>query len=100
MPGRDRRGPLGAGPLTGRRMGYCAGNEDPDPGHPMGFGFGRRGRFSGRRGRGYGDTGPGYRNYPVFADLHNKEALDNEIGALKEQLSFLEKTRSKMNEET
>lgn len=29
MPGGDRTGPLGRGPKTGRRVGYCEGNEDP-----------------------------------------------------------------------
>ena len=25
MPGRDRTGPMGMGPMTGRGMGYCTG---------------------------------------------------------------------------
>ena len=29
MPGGDRTGPSGMGPMTGRRMGYCAGNAAP-----------------------------------------------------------------------
>ncbi len=43
MPGGDHTGPLGAGPGTGRRMGYCAGYDQP--------GFAGRGRFAGRRHR-------------------------------------------------
>jgi hypothetical protein len=51
MPWGDRTGPWGAGPMTGRAMGYCAGY--PGPGYMnAGFGFGRGpGRF---RGRGFG----------------------------------------------
>ena len=29
MPGFDRTGPEGRGPMTGRGAGYCAGNETP-----------------------------------------------------------------------
>ena len=50
MPGGDRTGPSGAGPMTGRAAGYCAGF--PRPGHAQpagGAGFGGRG--PGRRAR-------------------------------------------------
>jgi len=29
MPRGDKRGPEGAGPMTGRALGYCAGNDQP-----------------------------------------------------------------------
>jgi hypothetical protein len=29
MPGGDRTGPRGLGPMTGRRAGYCAGSDVP-----------------------------------------------------------------------
>jgi hypothetical protein len=50
MPGGDRTGPAGMGPMTGRSAGYCAGY--PEPGYAgfafkRGFGFGR-GRGGGR----------------------------------------------------
>ena len=38
MPGGDRTGPLGRGPMTGRALGYCAGNNRPGYANP---GFGR-----------------------------------------------------------
>ena len=50
MPGGDRTGPMGIGPMTGRAAGYCAGY--PVPGFanvPGGRGFGGGG---GRGGRG------------------------------------------------
>lgn len=56
MPAGNGTGPMGAGPMTGRGMGYCAGNNAP--GYAMGgggfgrglgrgMGFGFRNRFSG-----------------------------------------------------
>jgi len=42
MPGGDRTGPLGYGPMTGRAMGYCAGYDIPGFANPcFGRGFGR-----------------------------------------------------------
>lgn len=48
MPGGDRTGPLGAGPRTGRGMGYCGGYDQPGFTHHIsrfqsGYGFGGRG---------------------------------------------------------
>lgn len=59
MPGGDRTGPRGMGPMTGRGAGYCGGYGVPGYMNPMpGFGFGRGG-FFGRGGRG---GGRGWRN--------------------------------------
>ena len=71
MPGLNQRGPMGQGPMTGRRMGRCIDggadlketeatphnnqNENSAGNFPgRGFGFGWRGGRSGRRGRGMG----------------------------------------------
>lgn len=43
MPGGDRTGPMGAGSMTGRGMGVCAGNARPGFGRGRGFGLGRQG---------------------------------------------------------
>ena len=57
MPRGDRTGPLGAGPMTGRAAGYCAGYQVPGfmnsyggggRGLARGFGGGRGGRGAGR----------------------------------------------------
>lgn len=64
MPGGDRTGPQGMGPMTGRAAGYCAGYNvpgymNPYGGRGMGFGRmmgGRGGGFG--RGRGYGGYAP------------------------------------------
>jgi hypothetical protein len=54
MPGGDRTGPLGVGPMTGRAAGYCAGNPAP------GYAYAGSGRgYGGGRGRG---GGRGWRN--------------------------------------
>ena len=59
MPGGDRTGPMGAGPMTGRAAGYCAGYSMPGyagPGYGRGLGLGLG------WGRGWG-RGRGWRNW-------------------------------------
>jgi hypothetical protein len=62
MPGLDRTGPLGRGPMTGRALGYCVGYASPAeyeggatwrPGLGRGQGGPGRGLMR-RRGRGAG----------------------------------------------
>lgn len=58
MPRGDRTGPAGAGPMTGRGMGICAGFNQPGfatgggcgRGMGRGMGFGFRNRFFAGRG--------------------------------------------------
>ncbi|MBW2529684.1 MAG: DUF5320 domain-containing protein, partial [Deltaproteobacteria bacterium] len=53
MPGFDRSGPQGDGPLTGRARGRCRGADD-DVRQARGYGRGRGGRgWGGGRGRGW-----------------------------------------------
>lgn len=76
MPGFNRTGPMGKGPMTGRRMGRCTNfganlkpqatpeNENPDKGlsenqPESGFGYGRGQRFDYGRGRGGNGRGMG-----------------------------------------
>lgn len=59
MPRGDRSGPMGAGPMTGRALGYCAGY--PAPGYATaGPGYGRG--AGGYGGGGYGGGGRGFRH--------------------------------------
>lgn len=61
MPGGDRKGPMGEGPMTGRGLGLCAGNDTPGSvtdneqlrgiGRGMGRGSGRGFRHGQMRGR-------------------------------------------------
>ena len=66
MPRGDRTGPNGAGPMTGRRAGFCAGNNLPGYANPNNFGYGGGGQFGyrggGGGGRGGGGGGRGRRN--------------------------------------
>ena len=54
MPGGDRTGPAGMGPMTGRAAGYCAGNIVPGCATmPAGRGMRGRGGRGGGGGRGW-----------------------------------------------
>ncbi|WP_069649868.1 DUF5320 domain-containing protein [Caloranaerobacter ferrireducens] len=103
MPRGDRTGPMGAGPMTGRKMGYCAGYDAPgyvNAGYGRGYGrgFGRglgrgcRRGFGIGFGRGFG-RGFGWRAFAY--DAPSKEELkgyiNEEIKFLKDQLDSLEK---------
>lgn len=116
MPGGDRTGPMGLGPMTGRAGGYCAGfgmpgYMNPAPGRGMGYGRGRgfRGRGFGGGGRGwrhwYYATGqPGWMRYGFNAApyqnpdpeiekqelLHQAQALQSELDSIKKRLSEME----------
>ncbi len=68
MPGGDRTGPMGGGPMSGRAAGFCAGYGmpgymNPIPGRGFGMGFGGGRGFG--RGRGFGGRGGGrgWRNW-------------------------------------
>ncbi|HUW57233.1 MAG TPA: DUF5320 domain-containing protein, partial [Planctomycetota bacterium] len=63
MPGGDRTGPMGMGPMTGRAAGYCAGYGVPGTMNAVpGRGFPGWGRGFGAWGRGRG-RGRGWRNW-------------------------------------
>jgi len=76
MPRGDRTGPAGAGPMTGRGAGFCAGYQTAGF-QTAGGGFGRG------CGRGFG-----FRNrfaQPV------QPSQNAELGELKEQMTRIEK---------
>ena len=97
MPRGDKKGPAGLGPLTGRRMGYCAGNTNSESNSGIGFGRGMRngnGRgFNQGSGRGFGRN----LNSQGTQNFSNKEAIESEINIIKEQLSFLEQKLEKLS---
>lgn len=69
MPGGDRTGPMGLGPMTGRGAGYCAGFGVPgymNPYYGRGFGGWGRGRGGGR-GWGCWSYAPGFIGGPMMA---------------------------------
>ena len=117
MPRVDRTGPTGLGPMTGRRMGICAGYTYPDfmyDSHRYGIGCGmgfRRGLGRGLgfdRGRGWrsGGTG-GFWGYPpqsftqqdevVYLKDHAKE-IEEELSLIKTRLEELKKPKDQSGE--
>ena len=107
MPGGDRTGPMGMGPMTGRAAGYCAGYPVPGYMNPVGgrgLGLGW-GRGWGRGWRyGYYATGlPGWARFgyvpawgapPVYGPYaptreQQAEALKAQAKWLNEQLEAL-----------
>lgn len=101
MPGFDRTGPEGAGPMTGRQLGRCAGNTSVFPGrgfrYGRGYGFGRGRGW----GRGFGFRwGNPFRAYPEdYVAASDETLLQNEIRSLKDQLSSVEKELEKVRRE-
>ena len=64
MPGFDRSGPMGAGPMTGGRRGMCGGAYGR-PGTDYGYGYGRGVGLRRGRGRGRCAGYAGYGGYPA-----------------------------------
>ncbi len=110
MPGGDRTGPAGLGPMTGRGAGYCAGYAVPGYANPLlgrgyGFGYGRGlglGFRGGRGGRGWGRWGYPYSPYPAYGyygytapftvPYGTAPTKEQEIDALQEQAKYFEET--------
>ena len=92
MPGRDRTGPSGSGPMTGRRMGFCVDNNNQYfSNRGLGFQRGNRGGFG--YGRGYGrgfGYGLGNQYIENNPNVSEKTMIENDIRILKNQLSSLE----------
>lgn len=123
MPGGDGTGPLGLGPMSGRRAGYCAGYStpgyaNPGPGRGWGFGYGRgfgRGRgwgrgFGRRFGFGWGAYPYAYGSpygYPANvtpkqeADMLRAEAkaMQEEISAINQRVKDLESNQASEDNE-
>jgi hypothetical protein len=102
MPGGDRTGPRGMGPMTGRAAGYCAGYDRPGAAHPwfrrgMAWWGGRRGGGRGWRhwyyatglpgwARGYG---PGWGEFPAYGPPA-PPTREEEADMLKAQAEWLQ----------
>ncbi len=110
MPGGDRTGPMGEGPMTGRGAGYCTGNELPGRAYsaPRGYaGYAGRGRGMGRRGGFRFSTVPVMDTYasegvPVgnerIANLEARiKSLEQQKEDLKREVEDIRKNRA-MNE--
>lgn len=99
MPAGDRTGPDGMGPMTGRRMGFCAGYDTP--GYTRGA-YNRGGGYGWRTSRGghgrrnmYYATGlPGWMRYGSFAPVPpayapRSTSPEDELRMLREQADAL-----------
>ncbi len=77
MPGFNRRGPLGAGPMTGGGRGFCTG-----------LGRGYRGTRGFNAGFGWGSPS-GYNSYPddSASDLNSLKAQAHSIREMLDDLS-------------
>lgn len=113
MPGFNGTGPNGAGSMTGRGMGSCAGNNVDARGcgigRGMGLGAGRgtgrgMGRGSGRKGCGYASAGFRFGGWPAYEPteeqkkeiLNNKaNFLENELKAIRDEIKRLSNTDNK-----
>jgi uncharacterized protein DUF5320 len=113
MPGFDRSGPMGAGPMTGGRRGLCGrpGGAYDRPAYGGGYGYGRgmafRRGFGGGRGYGFGPAYGGYpypqaygTGYPVSSANEmemlraDAEAMRQSLDAIQQRISELEKDGS------
>ncbi|MEZ5198927.1 MAG: DUF5320 domain-containing protein [Bacteroidales bacterium] len=106
MPRGDRTGPNGQGSMTGRRLGFCAGNDQPEfDTTPRDFRLGY-GRGFGRRHGWGGQMGYGFRHgYGRFMDetvqnVSSEALLEHEARILKEQLASVEKQLSELKKRT
>ncbi|MFP4466839.1 MAG: DUF5320 domain-containing protein [Candidatus Goldiibacteriota bacterium] len=114
MPRGDRTGPAGAGAMTGRGLGFCAGNNAPGfmsggfgggPGRGRGFGNGMgwgRGFGRGAGSRGLGRSGGYAGAYPSYGPQDEKaflnretELLEQELKAMKDRVKELESKEDK-----
>ena len=113
MPGFDRNGPMGAGPVTGGGRGLCrrpAGAANlPLYGRGYGYGHGMGCRRGGGRGwgRGIGPTGGGYGTLPAGGFGYpagktdeiemlrfNADAMQRSLEAIQGRIAELEKDES------
>lgn len=107
MPGGDRTGPSGMGPMTGRGAGFCAGSARP--GWSNRFGGWGRGFFGGRRGGGFGFRGawrgygmPGIPQEPAYgpAPVDEKQWIQERARQLESELEELRRRMDAMNAES
>ena len=95
MPGRDRTGPQGEGPLTGRGAGPCAWEDVPAGSLPR-FGRGRGGRAPGRGGGRrwrhwfYATGVPGWARFADDPPAGETAALKAQAERLREELEAID----------
>ena len=112
MPGGDRTGPMGIGPMTGRGAGSCAGFAVPGlVNRVFGAGLFGRGRGGGRGWRnmfyatglpGWARVGLGVAGAALAASVFRGMTREQELDALRQQAdqaaSVLERIRQRISE--
>jgi len=105
MPGGDRTGPLGLGPMSGRGAGFCGGYGmpgymNPFPGRFFGRGYG--GGFG--RGRGFrGRAAVPYYPYPYgvpYSAQNEAEMLRQDAQHLETSLEEIKKRLAQLEEQS
>ena len=105
MPGFDRTGPMGAGPMTGGARGLCnPATAGTIPAYAGSYGYGRglglrrgfRGGYGPGRGRGRG-YGRGYIGYPAAVGPVFPVDAPDEIDMLKAQADSLNVSLNAVN---
>ncbi len=99
MPGRDRSGPVGQGPMTGRGAGACVGNYARENMNRSGRGFGRG--FCRGFDRGWGQQGFAVEEAQNVDNVTSDEKLllEKKVQSLKEQLAEMEARLESLNTE-
>jgi len=107
MPGGDRTGPAGMGPMTGRAMGYCAGYTAPGFASPgFGRGYFGMGRGRGWRNRYYATGMPGWQRAAMppaygapYAAPPQAANPQMELDALKRQAEYFEQALQQIKQQ-
>jgi hypothetical protein len=97
MPGFDRSGPMGDGPMTGGGFGRCSGMNVPAGGFGRGMG---RGRNCARRGGTFSQFGRG-RGFGFAAGPAREPGslAENEVNYLKAEAQQLERYLQSLNKQ-
>jgi hypothetical protein len=98
MPGGDKTGPTGMGPMTGRRMGYCTGNDYPGA-STQNFSFRSfrgGGAWRGNRRRWFSNQNYSYESHTIDSE---RSILENQLSSLKNQIAALEQRLDSLNKE-
>lgn len=98
MPGRNGTGPMGLGAMTGRGAGYCSGSGMPGYGAGRRFsgGMGSRRRFHAVDQNVFMMRGDQQGYYGTPNSALEKQALENQIEVLQNELDSIRKRLSEM----
>jgi len=111
MPGLDRRGPMGTGPMTGGRRGICAraGGTIDRPAFGGGYGacrpMGVERGFGRARGRGFGPGCRAFEYPPAYGAAYplsrsdEKEMLRADAEAMRKSLETIERRIADLEKE-